>query len=54
MAGDPPDRITVSFPPGAEIDAAEIDRLVEESDCESRSEWIRRVIADASDVEDTS
>lgn len=50
MADEPPDRITVSFPPGAVIDADTIDALVEASDCENRSEWIRKVLADASDI----
>lgn len=49
MSKEPPDRLTISLPEDAPIDTSEIDRMVEQSECENRSEYIRQVLADAAD-----
>lgn len=39
-----PDRLTISIPPGDDLDTEVIDRLVEEHDLTSRSELVREAI----------
>lgn len=45
-----PDRVTFSIPPGFEIDADTLDQLVERSEYESRSEFIREAIREAANT----
>lgn len=52
MADEPPERISVSIPSDAELDAETIDELVAKSECESRSEFIRKCIADSGELAD--
>lgn len=51
MTKDPPDRISISIPSDAEIDRRVIERLVEASDAETTSEYIRQLLAEAGDGE---
>jgi len=46
MTKSPPDRLTISFPEDSDVDPDTIDELVEDSDCQSRSEYIRKLLAD--------
>lgn len=48
MSDGPPERFTVSIPPGSDLDLDDLDDLVEESDHGSRSEYIRAAILDDS------
>jgi len=49
MADRPPERYNLSIPPDHPL-AGRLDELVEQSDCTSRSEYIREAIVDAEDV----
>jgi len=46
---EPPERVTFSLPPNGELNLDLLDKLVEESDAESRSEYIRRAINNQTD-----
>lgn len=46
-----PERTTVSIPPECPIDLEQLDRLVEESEATSRSEYIRRAIMEQADAD---
>lgn len=50
MGKTPPERTTISFPEDSEIDLSTIDVLVEKSECETRSEWIREQLAESTDL----
>jgi metal-responsive CopG/Arc/MetJ family transcriptional regulator len=47
MAKDPPDRISISLPPDADIDPDLIDELVADSEANNRSELIRQLVKEA-------
>lgn len=47
----PPDRVTISLPPDFSIDAEQLDDLVERSEFNNRSEFIREAIREA--IEDS-
>jgi Arc/MetJ-type ribon-helix-helix transcriptional regulator len=49
MSDEPPERFTVSLPPGFDLDLDDLDDLVEQSDHGSRSEYIRAAILDDGD-----
>lgn len=52
MAKEPPERLTISLPQDAPIDTKEIDDLVEQSECQTRSEFIRELLAEAREDDD--
>lgn len=47
MSDRPPDRMTISLPPGFDLDREQLDDLVENSEFSSRSEFVREAIRDA-------
>jgi len=51
MTKDPPERLSVSIPPGSPLSADELDELVEQSEYGSRSEFVRAAIRGEVDTE---
>lgn len=47
-----PERTTISFPPDCGLDVDDVDKLVEQSDCESRSEYVRSLILENVDPDE--
>jgi metal-responsive CopG/Arc/MetJ family transcriptional regulator len=44
MAKDPPERFSISLPADADLDLDQLDEIVEASEYETRSEYIREAI----------